>query len=38
MTANITVWSPTEGADVVNKIVTAGVDDEITVRQGLRSA
>ena len=31
-------WSPTEGADVVNKIVTAGVDDEFTQRRALRSA
>ena len=37
-TMNYIKWSPTEGAEVVNKIVTAGVDDEITVRRGLRSA
>jgi integrase/recombinase XerD len=30
-------WSPSEGADVVSKIVTIGVDDELTVRR-LRSA
>ena len=37
-TMNYIKWSPTEGADVVNKIITAGVDDEITQRRGLRSA
>lgn len=30
-------WSPTEGAEVVSKIVTAGVDDEFTQRR-LRTA
>ena len=31
-------WSSTEGADVINKIFIAGVDDEITQRRALRRA
>jgi len=29
-------WSPTEGAEVVAKIVTAGVDDEVARRRAMR--
>lgn len=36
-TLNYIKWSPSEGADVVNKISTAGVDDELTQRRARRA-